>query len=116
MSCSGFLLCREAGRLAFLPLRRPAGKAEVVDARFMLELGQLRGIFAVYLRELVERFRSPIYGPLAEVLYGPDALDYVVDRQYALYCDLLHELRVLFCALDAPTFASRRSLSTTGAA
>jgi hypothetical protein len=37
-----------------------------------------------------------------EILYGRSALDYVVQRQYALYADLFADLRVVFCALDAP--------------
>jgi hypothetical protein len=37
-----------------------------------------------------------------EVLYGPDAFEYVVHHQFALYRDLFADLRLVFCALDAP--------------
>jgi hypothetical protein len=43
-----------------------------------------------------------------EVLYGPDSLDYVVHHQFALYRELFPELRVVFCALDAPDLLEPR--------
>jgi hypothetical protein len=37
-----------------------------------------------------------------EVMYGPDSFNYVVNHVFALYRDALPDLRVVFCALDAP--------------
>ena len=37
-----------------------------------------------------------------EVLRGQDSYRYVVEHVYALYRDLVRDLRVVFCALSAP--------------
>lgn len=50
-----------------------------------------------------------------EVLRGPDAIDYVVHHVYALYADLLPDLRVVFCALDAPDLRESFPVQDRGA-
>ncbi len=55
--------------------------------------------------DLLKFWRAERGGQIAlgiEILRGPDSFDYAVHHQHALYRDLIPNLRVIFCALDAP--------------
>ena len=49
-----------------------------------------------------------------EVLYGPEAFSYVVNHVYAMYMELLRDLRVVFCALDATDLRGLKFPLTSG--
>lgn len=54
--------------------------------------------------DLLKFWRGQRSGQIAVgivVLRGPDSFEYVVEHVYALYRELIPDLRVIFCALDA---------------
>jgi hypothetical protein len=54
--------------------------------------------------DLLKFWRARCGGQIAagiEVLRGPDSFDYVVNHVYAMYRDLIPDLPLIFCALDA---------------
>ena len=60
--------------------------------------------------DLLKFSRAQDAGQIAvgiEVLYGPKALDYVFNHVYNLYRELIPEVQVVFCALDAPGLHER---------
>lgn len=58
------------------------------DPEFLIALGELRGIFALYVRALAEQYQMEIHGPLARLLLaadlGEDTLDAAATSQPGL--------------------------------
>jgi hypothetical protein len=54
--------------------------------------------------DFLKFWRAQVGGQISvgiQILRGPNAFDYAVNHQYVLYGDLIPNLKIVFCALDA---------------
>jgi hypothetical protein len=78
--------------------------SDVDGTRFGVAV-EVEWVWQRVMGDLLKFWRAERGGQIAvgiEVVHGPDSFDYVVGHVYALYRELISDVRVVFCALEAP--------------